>query len=127
MLTLDSPNVATIKEVYRAMQEDGMGSGGEYLAAHVCEDARIRLYTTRNRVLHGRNEVRSFYEEAARAGTSVVLRPREFLDGGDKVTVVGSARVQRPEGGFAETQVRWTWRFRDGLIEEADWEPRAGD
>ena len=41
--------------------------------------------------------------------------------------MIGSARVQRSEGGFAETQVRWTWRFRDGLISEADWEPRAGD
>lgn len=127
MVALDSNNIATIKEVYRAMQEDGMRSGGEYLASRACEDARIRLYTTSDRVLHGRNEVRSFYADAEQAGMSILLRPREFLDEGDKVTVIGSARVQRPEGGFAETQVRWTWRFREGLIAESDWEPRAGD
>jgi ketosteroid isomerase-like protein len=57
----------------------------------------------------------------------VILRPRNFLDDGDDVIVIGSARVQRSEGGFAETQVRWTWRFRNGLISEADWESRAGD
>ncbi len=124
---LGSLNVETVKEVYRAMQEDGLRLGGEYLAEHVCEDVSVRLYTTKDRVLRGRDEVRSFFADAERAGTSVVLRPREFLDQGDHVTVVGSARVQRSEGGFAETQVRWTWQFRDGLISAANWEPRAGD
>ena len=124
---LGSLNVETVKEVYRSMQEDGLRLGGEYLAEHVCEDVSVRLYTTKDRVLRGRDEVRSFFADAERAGTSVVLRPREFLDQGDLVTVVGSARVQRSEGGFAETQVRWTWQFRDGLISEANWEPRAGD
>ena len=124
---LGSLNVETVKEVYRSMQEDGLRLGGEYLAEHVCEDVSVRLYTTKDRVLRGRDEVRSFFADAERAGTSVVLRPREFLDQGDLITVVGSARVQRSEGGFAETQVRWTWQFRDGLISAANWEPRAGD
>jgi ketosteroid isomerase-like protein len=124
---VDSPNLATVKELYRSMQEDGLRQGGEYLADHVSDDARVRLYTTGQRVLHGREEVRGFFADAEGAGTRVVLRPREFLDEGDDVIVIGSARVQRSEGGFAETQVRWTWRFREGLISEADWEPRAGD
>ena len=124
---MDSPNLATVKEVYRSMQEDGLRQGGEYLADHVSEDARVRLYTTGQRVLHGREEVRGFFADAEGAGTRVILRPREFLDDGDDVIVIGSARVQRSEGGFAETQVRWTWRFRNGLISEADWAPRAGD
>jgi ketosteroid isomerase-like protein len=127
MGSLGSLNIETVKEVYRAMQEDGLRLGGEFLADHVCEDVSVRLYTTRDRVLRGRDEVRSFFADAEKAGTSVVLRPREFLDHGDHVTVVGSARVQRSEGGFAETQVRWTWQFRDGLISAANWEPRAGD
>ena len=124
---MDSPNLATVREVYRAMQEDGLRRGGEYLAEHVSEDARVRLYTTGQRVLHGREEVRGFFAEADSAGTRVILRPRDFLDDGDDVIVIGSARVQRSEGGFAETQVRWTWRFRNGLISEAEWEARAGD
>ena len=28
---------------------------------------------------------------------------------------------------FAETKLRWTYRFRDGLIDEINWQPRAGD
>jgi len=123
---VDSPNLALVKELYRAMQEDGLRQGGEYLADHVCEDATVRLYATNGRTLHGREEVRGFFAEAEGRGTSVVLRPREYHEDGDHVTVIGSARVQRSEGGFAETQVRWTWRFRNGLISEADWEPRAG-
>jgi len=123
---LDSHELATIKEVYRAMQEDGLRRGGEYLADHVREDAAIRLYTTGSRVLHGRGEVRAFFADAESAGTSVILRPREFEVAGEEVTVTGSVRVERGEGGFAETQVLWTWRFRGGLIEEACWEPRAG-
>jgi hypothetical protein len=124
--SLDSPNVEVIKELYRAMQEEGLRLGGEYLAEHVSEDASIRLYSTNGRVLHGRAEVRRFYAEAELAGTSVTLSPREFRDEGDLVTVLGSARVHRGGGGFAETQLRWSWRFRNGLICEADWEPRAG-
>jgi hypothetical protein len=32
--------------------------------------------------------------------------------------------VMRREGSFAESQVRWIYRFRDGLVEEARWRPR---
>jgi hypothetical protein len=38
--------------------------------------------------------------------------------------VHGSLRVVRPTAGFAESQVTWTYRFRDGLLQEAGWGPR---
>ncbi len=123
---LDSHEVETVRELYRRMQEDGLRLGGEYLAAHSTEDAVIRLYTTNGRELHGRDEVRSFFADAEESGTSVILRAKTFEDCGNRVVVVGSARVQRSEGGFAETHVRWTWDFRDGLIAETSWEPRSG-
>jgi hypothetical protein len=41
--------------------------------------------------------------------------------------VRGSARIVRPDGSFAEAKLRWTYRFRDGLIDEINWQPRAGD
>ena len=28
---------------------------------------------------------------------------------------------------FAEANVRWRFHFRDGLVDEVGWEPRAGD
>jgi ketosteroid isomerase-like protein len=123
---LGSRNLATVEEVYRSMQEDGLRTGGEYLAEHSTEDAQIRLYTTGKRVLRGREEIRAFFAQAEQAGTRIALRPITFEEDGDVVTVVGTARLQRPEGGFAETHVRWSWRFRDGLIEATDWAPRAG-
>jgi ketosteroid isomerase-like protein len=123
---LGSHEVDTVRELYRRMQEDGLRLGGEYLAAHSTDDAVIRLYTTNGRVLHGRDEARTFFADAEESGTSVILRAKTFEDQGDRVVVAGSARVQRSEGGFAETQMRWTWDFRDGLITETDWEPRSG-
>jgi ketosteroid isomerase-like protein len=123
---LGSHEVDTVRELYRSMQEDGLRVGGEYLAAHSTDDTVIRLYTTNGRVLHGRDEVRTFFADAEESGTSVTLRAKTFEDQGDRVVVAGSARVQRAAGGFAETQVRWTWDFRDGLIAETNWEPRAG-
>ncbi len=123
---LGSHEVDTVRELYRRMVEDGLRLGGEYLAAHMSEDAVIRLYTTNGRELKGREEVRTFYADAERSGASVILRAKTIEEEGDTVVVVGSARFQRSEGGFAETQVRWTWTFRDGLITETNWEPRSG-
>jgi ketosteroid isomerase-like protein len=123
---LGSHEVDTVKELYRRMVEDGLRLGGEYLAAHMADDAVIRLYTTNGRELNGRDEVRTFYSDAERSGASVILRAKTIEEEGDTVVVVGSARFQRSEGGFAETQVRWTWTFRDGLITETNWEPRSG-
>jgi ketosteroid isomerase-like protein len=75
-------------------------------------------------VLHGRDEVRSFFREAEEAGRLVSVRPRTFAEDGDEIVVSGSMRVGRPGGGFAESQIRWIYRFRDGRLEEAAWAPR---
>jgi hypothetical protein len=123
---LGSREVDTVRELYRRMQEDGLRLGGEYLAAHMTDDGIIRLYTTNGRELNGRDEVRAFYADAERSGASVILRAKIIEDHGDRVVVIGSARFVRSEGGFAETQVRWTWEFREGLIAETSWEPRSG-
>ena len=39
----------------------------------------------------------------------------------------GSIRLTRPDGSFAETKLSWTFHFRDGLVDEISWEPRAGE
>ena len=46
---------------------------------------------------------------------------------GDSVVVRGSMRLTRPDGSFAETKLSWTYHFRDGLVDEVGWEPRAGE
>ena len=115
-----------VKDVFRTVQEQGIRLGGARLADYVSEDARVHLYSTAGRVLEGPEEVREYFAEVERAGTQVILRPQVFEEDGDAVTVVGSVRIQRAQGGFAETQIRWTWRFRDDLIVSTTWEPSAG-
>jgi hypothetical protein len=40
------------------------------------------------------------------------------------VVANGSLRVLQSTGGFAESQISWTYRFRDGLIQTAGGGPR---
>jgi hypothetical protein len=56
----------------------------------------------------------------------VQSRARSFDLDGDAVVVSGSARVSRGDGSFAETNVRWTIRCRDGLVYSVTSAPRAG-
>ena len=52
------------------------------------------------------------------------LRATSFEEDGDRVLVNGSMRVGRPAGGFAESQISWTYRFRDGRLAEVASGPR---
>jgi hypothetical protein len=54
----------------------------------------------------------------------MTARPTSIEERGDEVVVNGSLRVERSTGGFAESQITWTYRFRDGLLQEARGGPR---
>ena len=69
----------------------------------------------------------AFIRRTTDEGVSIKASARSFDVEGDSVVVRGSARVVRPDGSFAETKLRWTYHFRDGLIDEISWQPRAGD
>jgi ketosteroid isomerase-like protein len=90
------------------------------------DDCEFRPYIADDRVLHGHDEIRRYYSEAIAAGTEMRLHPTSFHEHGDQVVVNGSIRVARPSGGFAETQISWTYRFREGLLAAAGWTPRTG-
>ena len=116
-----------VKEAFRAFTEDGMEAGVESLLSISHDDCVYRPYSAEGRVLLGPDEVRSHFGETAASGTAIQVRPGRFEETGpDEVTVSGSVRVVRPAAGFAETQVRWIYRFRDGLLAEATWGPRKG-
>jgi ketosteroid isomerase-like protein len=78
-------------------------------------------------LIRGREEVMAFVRRATGEGVSIKARARAFDVEGDTVAVRGSARVGRPDGSFAEAKLRSTYHFRDGLIDEINWQPRAGD
>jgi hypothetical protein len=67
---------------------------------------------------------RAFSREQATTGLTLLPRTLSFRERGDEVVVRGSLRVVRPTAGSAESQVTWTYRFRDGLLREAGWGPR---
>ena len=121
---LDSRNVAVVKEAFRAWIEEGVEASVESLLRCSHPDCEFRPYAGHGRVLHGAEEVREFFADRPSGGATYAVRAQSFEEVGDEVVVRGSLRVGRPGGGFAETQVRWSYRFRDGLIEAATWAPR---
>ncbi|MGH2742694.1 MAG: nuclear transport factor 2 family protein, partial [Thermoleophilaceae bacterium] len=120
----DSPNVHALKEAFEVLREDGLEAGIERLLSKAHADFVFRPYLAGEAVLHGVHEVRAFFREQHAAGTSLTLRATSFEERGDEVVVKGSIRLVRPGGGFSESQLSWTYRFRDGLLQEAFWAPR---
>ena len=121
----ESPNLHVIKQAFRASVDDGFEAGLEELLSVAHADFEFRPYIASNQVLRGHDEVRRYYGEAIAAGTQMRLNPTSFHEAGDEVVVHGSIRVARPSGGFAETQISWTYRFRDGRLAAAGWTPRT--
>lgn len=120
----DSHNVSVVKEVYDTLQEEGVEAGIERMLAQAHPDFEFSPYLGAGRVLRGADEVRAFFREQLAAGTSVTLRPASFEEASDEVVVKGSVRVVRPAGGFSESQITWTYRFREGRLAAAHWSPR---
>ena len=105
---MDSPSLQLIKNAFRLFEEEGMEAGVEGLLSISHPDCEYRPYAANGKVLRGTEETRAFFME--NGGLSRSLR----------------VRVHHESGGFSETQVRWVYRFRDGLVEAASWEPRYG-
>jgi ketosteroid isomerase-like protein len=122
----DSHNVRIVKQVYDTLQEEGVEAGIERMLSEAHTDFEFRPYLAADRVLRGAEEVRAFFREQLATGTTLTLRPSSFEGAGDEVVVQGSVRVVRPAGGFSESQITWTYCFRDGRLAEAHWSPRQG-
>jgi ketosteroid isomerase-like protein len=119
----ESANLLAIKEAFRTAADDGFEAGVEALLRHAREDIAFRPYIS-DRMLQGPDAVRAYYREAIAAGTQMRPKATSFHETGDEVVVDGSMRVARPSGGFSESQISWTYKFRDGRLAEANWGPR---
>jgi ketosteroid isomerase-like protein len=115
-----------VKEAFRASTEDGVEAGMERLLSRAHEATEFRPYVAEGRVLRGPDEVRAFFSRQRSEGRSLTATPSTFEERGDEIVVIGSLRVARPAGGFAEAQVKWIYRFRDGRLDEASWVPANG-
>jgi ketosteroid isomerase-like protein len=120
----ESPNLEIIKAAFRTTVDQGIEAGLEALLEVAHDDCEFRPYIAAGEVIRGHDEIRAYYREAIAAGTDMRMRPTSFKEVEDRVVVNGSMRVGRPSGGFAESQITWTYRFRDGRLAEAGWGPR---
>jgi ketosteroid isomerase-like protein len=120
----DSPNLRVVKDAFEVLDQGGLEAALEHLLSHAHADVEFSPYLASGQVLRGPDEIRAFYRGQLEAGTSLVPRPSSFEERGDEVVVNGSLRVVRATGGFAESQISWTYRFRDGRLQEARWGPR---
>lgn len=129
------PNMAAIEKVWELLEAEGFVPATDELLRLSHEDVELHSYLARGaalpgdevEVLHGVEQVRAFYRTAQQQGVSVKARARSFEVDGESVVVRGSVRVVRPDGSFAETKLLFTYHFRDGLIDEIRWQPRAGE
>jgi ketosteroid isomerase-like protein len=121
---IDSPNVRVVKGAYEMLGEIGLEASIEHLLSHAHEDFEFAPYVGAGRVLRGADEVRAFFRRQLEGGTALVPRATSFEECGDAVVVNGSLRVVRSSGGFAESQISWTYRFREGRLLEARGGPR---
>ena len=127
--------VVAIRRVYELVNTCGVLAATEELMSFCHPDVEMHSYTARGvarpgeepiDVLRGHTEILSFFRKAQADGLSVEARVRSFDVEQDGVVVNGSARVGRGDGSFAETKLRWVYRFRDGLVYSINAEPRAG-
>jgi ketosteroid isomerase-like protein len=130
------PKLAAIQKVWQIFEESGPLAATEELLRISHENVELHSYIARgvarpgegeSEAMRGREEVMAFLRRTTDEGVSIKARPRSFEVEGDNVVVRGSARVVRRDGSFAETKLSWTYHFRDGLIDEISWQPRAGD
>jgi ketosteroid isomerase-like protein len=121
----DSPNLRVVKGAFELLGEGRLEASIEHLLTHAHDDVEFCPYVGGGKVLRGPDEVRAFYRGQLEAGMVFTVRPSTFEECRDDVVVVnGSLRVVRPSGGFAESQLSWTYRFRDGRLQEFRWSPR---
>jgi hypothetical protein len=134
--TTSTPDLAAIQRVYDRIAADGVVPGIEELLTICHGDVEMRPYAAvgpssvgggAQELLRGREEIREFFRTSIESGFKPQPRAKSFEVVGDSVVVRGSIRLTRPDGSFAETKLSWNYHFRDGLVDEINWEPRAGE
>ena len=118
-------NLETVKAIWHAYQRHGEKAGMEALIAASTDDVEFRPYGGRGDTFTGPDALRDYFRRASEDGSRVDAGVYDFVPDGDVVLVHGWVRVTRPGGGLADTQVQWTYTFRDGKIVSAAYEPTS--
>src|SRR4051794_19806759 len=118
-----SGNLGRIKQAWKRLEREGHARGMEALFEHCHPDCEFRPAASRGEVLHGVESARAFFRDQRNAGGDIKVSPYSFRDKGDRVEVLGWIRLRQPDGVMADSQGRWTYRFREDQIVEADYSP----
>ena len=122
---LGARNLETVKAIWRAYERQGQKDGMEALIAASADDVEFRPYGGGGDTLKGPDELREHFSRTAANGARVDAGVYDFVPNGDVVVVHGWVRITRPGGGLADTQVQWTYTFRDGKVASAVYEPAS--
>lgn len=120
-----SQNLTRVKKAWQRLEQDGHARGMDALFQHCHPGCVFRPAASRGEVLRGVEAARAFFRDQRNAGGDIRVSAYSFREKGDSVEVLGWIRLIRPEGGMADSQGRWVYRFSDGQIVEADYSPAS--
>jgi ketosteroid isomerase-like protein len=123
----DSDNLRRVKEAWHRIEQDGVEAGWEALFEICDPDCVFRPSPGARRVFHGVEEWRAFLERERGDGADSRAGAYHVVERDDCVEVVGWVRLIRPDGGLADSQGKWTYRFRDGRVVEAAYAPGGSE
>jgi ketosteroid isomerase-like protein len=115
-------NVQIVRRLFRLRSDGDI----EETVGYFAEDAENRPFTS-ERVLRGREEIRTFLEDTAAAG--ILLEPSTFrfeVNERGQVAVFGRLRVRGPDG-ISDVPAAWIYTLNDGKVVRAEAYKSAGE
>ena len=109
---LDSPRVKLIRKLFDLMESNDLARAAEELLAHSTDDVVFEPHAAQGRLIHGKEELRSFWAGMTDEGIQMRAGAYSVTEEEDSVVVAGWVRTMR-EGRLADAQARWVYRFND--------------
>jgi ketosteroid isomerase-like protein len=94
------------------METSSFAQALEELLAHSAEDVVFEPHAAHGRVIHGKDELRRFWEDFTDEGLQMRAGAYSVTEEGDSVVVTGWVRTIQ-DGRLADTQARWVYRFNE--------------
>jgi hypothetical protein len=122
---MDSGNLRHVRTAWRRLEREGHAAGMEALFERCHPDCEFRPAAGGGETLHGVETARAFFRQRREKGADIQVSAYSFVEKGDCVEVLGWIRLIQPDGVMSDSQGRWTYRFEDDRMVEADYDPAA--
>jgi ketosteroid isomerase-like protein len=94
------------------METNNIARAAEELLAHSADEVVFEPHLSHGRVLQGREEFRSFWEDFEGGGAQIRAGAYSITEEGDSVVASGWVRTIK-DGRLADSQSRWVYRFNE--------------